>query len=624
MRKLFYIFLLFSVLMPVSMYGQSAFMEKINSLGYEAGVTRDWTDSTEIAIPEPRCAYVNLSGITKMPRYKNHPQNAWFEFYDGNGNYFKKRIIIDAQGNSSLGYPKRNFKIDICEDEWIGDKTPDVSIGDWVAQDGFHFKAYYYDRFRGIAVVSYKLYDQVIADRGGFKGRAWSRSGVSHKKFDEKALCHPDGFPSVIYLNGQYLGLFSWQLSKNRKNMNLIKDVPEMIHIDGETTRPALFAGNARWNNLEIRNPKSLYLMNGEVYDKDARGELMDETSEFYDLPDDSEKVKKNKTITAKVKSYILQLVNYYNEMYAFYREKASAAKMREETALRFDVPGLIDYWLFTFMTNNYDGMFGNWQWATWDGKKWFVNPYDLDCTFGLENYGRFIYPPNVCSYRGNIAMNYHHLIWLKAYFWDDVLQRYAQLRDNHIFDTENIMSLLNGWLSRIDDEIFDEEWRKWPNSPCISEEIISENWEFVNNWSSWNSFPVYSDNETYNEGDIVTWHYRKWRAKTTTQGVQPCIKEGYTDSVERVRGWIEGRLAWMDNQFGYTPKPTIKGDVNQDGFVNVTDIMLIVNYILGQSQSISLDLADMNEDSAITVSDIMMIVNIILDGSVETPAAEE
>ena len=614
MRHFFGYFLFASMIWSVNSNGQTAFMDKITSLRYEEGVTRNWSDSVEISITEPRCAYANITGVNKMPRYNKHPVKAWLEFYDGNGNYFKKRIILDAQGNSSLGYPKRNFEADFCEDEWVGDKTPEINFGDWVTQDGFHFKAYYYDRFRGLAVVCYKLYDQVIADRGGFKGRAWSRSGVQHKKFDEKALCHPDGFPVAVYLNGNYLGLFSWQLKKHRKNMNLIKDVPEMIHIDGETTRPALFAGSVKWYYCEIRNPKKMYLMNGEEYDKDERGELMDETSAFYNLPDDTEKVKKDKEITAKTKSYIVQLGDYYNQMYDLYKAKVGAAQMREETEKRFDVPGLIDYWLFTIMTNNYDGMFGNWQWATWDGQKWFVNPYDLDCTFGLENYGRFIYPPNVCSYRGNIAMTYHPFVWLKSYYWDDVLARYAQLRDNHIFDTENIMSLLYDWLGRIDDDIFAEEWIKWPNSPCISEEIISENWEHVNNWSGWNNYKVYSDTVTYNEGDVVTWHYRKWRAKTTTKGVLPCVKEGYTDSPERVQEWIVGRLAWLDGMFGYTPKPIIKGDVNSDGVVNVSDIMLIVNHILGSMNVNNIEAADMNGDKSINVSDIMAIVNLILD----------
>ena len=51
-------------------------------------------------------------------------------------------------------------------------------------------------------------------------------------------------------------------------------------------------------------------------------------------------------------------------------------------------------------------------------------------------------------------------------------------------------------------------------------------------------------------------------------------------------------------------------GDVNVDGKINVTDIMLTVGYILGQENpAFHIQFADMN----ITVSDVMRIVNIIL-----------
>ena len=70
------------------------------------------------------------------------------EFYDCQGGYFCKKVILNAQGNSSLNFAKKNFAVDFCEDDWIGDKTTDISIGDWVKQDAFHFKAYYNDTFR--------------------------------------------------------------------------------------------------------------------------------------------------------------------------------------------------------------------------------------------------------------------------------------------------------------------------------------------------------------------------------------------------------------------------------------------------------------------------------------------
>ena len=55
-------------------------------------------------------------------------------------------------------------------------------------------------------------------------------------------------------------------------------------------------------------------------------------------------------------------------------------------------------------------------------------------------------------------------------------------------------------------------------------------------------------------------------------------------------------------------------GDVNQDGLVNITDIIASVNYILGGSLSESRTIAaDLNQDGFVNVADIVILVNNIL-----------
>ena len=56
-------------------------------------------------------------------------------------------------------------------------------------------------------------------------------------------------------------------------------------------------------------------------------------------------------------------------------------------------------------------------------------------------------------------------------------------------------------------------------------------------------------------------------------------------------------------------------GDVNMDDSVNVQDIIMIINYILGE---IDLDttqqgLADLNNDNSINIQDVILVVNLIL-----------
>jgi len=62
---------------------------------------------------------------------------------------------------------------------------------------------------------------------------------------------------------------------------------------------------------------------------------------------------------------------------------------------------------------------------------------------------------------------------------------------------------------------------------------------------------------------------------------------------------------------YDYFDSQTLMGDVNEDGIINVLDIILTVNIVLGASEFS--DNADINQDGLINVLDIVSLVNIIL-----------
>jgi hypothetical protein len=138
-------------------------------------------------------------------------------------NYFQKEIILNAQGDSSLNMAKRNGSADICNNNgWDDDDTFKLKIGDWVAQDSFHWKAYYTDKFRGISIIAYKLYNGAVLLKPSQTNRSWKRalinaanitdttidpaSNVEDVQYaiDNGARCIPDGFPCVIFLDGVF------------------------------------------------------------------------------------------------------------------------------------------------------------------------------------------------------------------------------------------------------------------------------------------------------------------------------------------------------------------------------------------------------------------------------------
>ena len=64
-------------------------------------------------------------------------------------------------------------------------------------------------------------------------------------------------------------------------------------------------------------------------------------------------------------------------------------------------------------------------------------------------------------------------------------------------------------------------------------------------------------------------------------------------------------------------------GDINQDGGHNILDIILIIDYILGNQEFTQeqLELADMDGDGTINILDITQLINIILEDPNTTPS---
>lgn len=67
-------------------------------------------------------------------------------------------------------------------------------------------------------------------------------------------------------------------------------------------------------------------------------------------------------------------------------------------------------------------------------------------------------------------------------------------------------------------------------------------------------------------------------------------------------------KLEVIENQPAIIP-----GDVNDDGLVNVTDVSLLINYVMGSTLTINVVNADVNPDNDINVSDITMLINMIM-----------
>lgn len=542
--------------------------------GFAGVVPIDWSDYKSgdgkypLSIPEPRCAKINISGITNMPASKTANKKAFFEMWDMQGNYFKKKVIINAQGNSTMNYPKKNFACDFFDEDWDGDSFA-IKFGNWVSQDSFHFKAQYCDFFKGISIVAYKLVQEVWASRSPIYSNPWKKallgninitSGSYNAEIindlslqkDTGAKCIPDAFPCVVYLNNEFYGVFNWALKKHRDNYHMDKSSATHIHLDGGSSG---LISPLDWTAIEIRNPKGLLTnihtdTGFESYDGDNPKELLGEETEGYD------KFNKKHVLSNKVKRSVL----FFNTMAKELNSKTNENGGEEFLNEHYDLENLIDFYVSQYILADED-IAANWQWITYDGIKWFVCDYDKDRTFGQIFDCPGVRSADTMLNAVNSSNSNSPFKYLVKYHKEDIKARYNELKTLGIFTPEHVISLVKNWFDRIPVEVLKLEYKKWKESPSNRDDNVDrEHWKIKGNSYESLANNTYDNGKTYTIGETCAYGESR-------HVVFECIKEtignppikwfynnkpydlGYHDSICRVVKYIIERFAFVENE---------------------------------------------------------------------------
>lgn len=534
----------------------------------------DWSDylsndgKSPLYIPEPRCARINISGIDSMPTTKTTNAKAYFEMWDMQGNYFKKKVIMNAQGNSTMQYPKKSFACDFFDSDWGGDSFA-VKFGDWVAQDSFHFKAQYSDFFKGISIVAYKLVQEVWASRSPIYSNPWKKallgninitSGSYNAEIindlslqkDTGAKCIPDAFPCIVYLNGEFYGVFNWALKKHRDNYHMNKSLGTNIHLDGGRG-PMLSPLN--WTSFEVRNPKGLLTnvataTGFESYDGDKPKELLGSDTEGYN-PSDKKHILSN-----KVKQSILTFNSMARELNAKTNENGGEEFLNKH----YDLENLIDFYVLQYVLADEDIAY-NWQWITYDGVKWFICDYDKDRTFGQIYNCPGVRSAEVMLNAADSSNANYPFKYLVQYHKEEIKARYNELKSLGIFTPEHVISLVKNWFNRFPVEAIKLEYKKWTESPSNRDDNVDrEHWKIKGSSYEAQDKNTYDNEKTYAIGETCA--YGKAR-----HVVFECIKEstgnppvtkfygnipydlGYHDSIWRVTKYIQDRFTYIESE---------------------------------------------------------------------------
>ena len=280
---------------------------------------------------------------------------------------------LKIQGTSSLAYDKKNFTIKFFEDAAHDDKLK-LDMG-WGEENKYCLKANWIDRTHARNVVSAKLVSQ-MQSKYDLLTQAPRNGAV-------------DGFPVEIYVNGQFHGLYTFNIPKDDWQFGMDSDNPNHIVIGGEGWEPAnLFEAEPDFKTWAV-----------EV------GEESDETLE-------------------KMKALFDFVIHSSDE------------EFRANLDDHLDLDALLNYYVFTDFAYLTDNRGKNILIATYDGMKWYMSLYDLDTSWGTtyNGYGLLPYEEKpVDMSKSNLFAR------LEENFPEELAERYFDLRQD-IFTKEHIM----------------------------------------------------------------------------------------------------------------------------------------------------------------------------------------
>lgn len=484
----------------LSKSAMSKFIQSLIASGFTTETPIDHSNKDSIALPTPRyCAVVNIISPLGLATSKTQDIQCELEYLDKSGNYFKKPVILNAQGTSSMSYIEKNQSIDIFNDE-AREESCEITFDNWVAQDSFHLKCYYIDVFRGVCNMAYKWAEEVIKATDSRNNRVkWNRNDITEYNstgdfaadFSDSALCHPDGFPFEMYVNGEYYGLYVWNIKKHRKNYSMKKSNYKELLLDGLIDNTTFFSGSINWSEIELRNPKTLITMSGAEYDGENPLELIDSTSAAYSA------ANKDHVNTAITKAEMQRIANALPLIRAASEEQAKAL-----FESHFDVKALMRYFIISNTLHHYDGFAKNWIWTIYDGIA-APTEYDMDSIFGRDYRGLLVVSNSTTKILG--AEEETITGQLIRLYKDELDAMYKDLRDKDILSVKNIMRYVLSW--------------------CESATYAA----IQRNLEKWTSIPSYRASKNMNDG--------------TQDG-------GMYDSPYRIEKWLTARIETLDNYF--------------------------------------------------------------------------
>ena len=335
---------------------------------------------------------------------------------------------LKIQGNSSLQYEKKNYTIKFYQDEAHETKLK-MDVG-WGKQSKYCLKANWIDKTHARNVVTAKLAAQI------------------QQKYDvlSDAPCSGlvDGFPVEIYSNGEFLGLYTFNIPKDAWQFGMDSDNPNHIVFCGE----GWTLSSLLWEEPDFE------IWSLEVGEENA--ETLDKLTQLFHFINDS-------TDEAFIADFDKHL----------------------------DMDAVLNYYIIADFAYLGDNLCKNMLLVTYDGEKWYPSLYDLDTSWGTHFDGK-----SIADYENtDLPLFINRLFYrLESCFGDEIVERYLELRKD-ILTKEHVMAEFEALERMIPEETFEKEQTRWgaeipgygyDQIEAYLDTIIPRLDRKYNDWESW------------------------------------------------------------------------------------------------------------------------------------------
>lgn len=377
--------------------------------------------------------YGNISSMSKA-----HSVDLNFEYKSKTATY-QGVTTIKWQGSSSLSFPKKNYTIKLFTDSTKSTKLK-LNMKNWGKQSKFVLKANWIDSLHIRNISGARIAYDMIKSRSDFSSlptelQQAPRCGVI------------DGFPVKVYINGELMGLYTWNIPKDKWCSNMDEANPNHAFLMAEkngksgTTDNLILACEFRANATIFADTSTAQY---PAYDWVVEG------------PGDD--------VTAEIRTSFNNLINCVKD--------TDDDTFKSTISNYLDLTSAFDYYCFAYLVCHYDGLGKNLGMATYDGTKWFCTLYDMDSIYGAKIDGSgFLETNRKCPEQ---YQETNSLLWqrIENCFGQELYTRYKELRQGAL-SLGNIFTHAEEIYDSIPDRLYDEDRAKWPSLPSIDTNTI-------------------------------------------------------------------------------------------------------------------------------------------------------